>query len=167
MPSEPCSRARRQPVRTAFQALTLGLLAFPFCTQAQDAAAPAPHLLDGLWLWRTPTSTTFLIVAVILALSAVVGIALYRAVVRRQVKLGVHPHVLGWTLGFFVAGFDLWAIFALLYAKGFIGLGIPAIWFALFLFLVVMMLVLGRIEKWLIFFLILIAALIAFQVMTA
>lgn len=148
-------------------ATALQLLSFGAAAQAADSPAPAPGIFEGLWLWRTPTSTTLLIIVLILILSALVGIALYRVLLRRQVKQGVHPHVLGWTLGFFVAGFDLWAVFALLYARGFIGLGIPALWFALFLFLVVMMLVLGRVRKWLVFFLILIAALIVFQVMTA
>ena len=130
------------------------------------AGEPSPGHSVGFWHWQTPSSTDILVLFLVLVLTSIIGFGLYRALLRNQVKQGVHPHVLGWTLGFLVAGINLYVMFALLFASTAIGLGIPAVLFGLFLFLVIVMLVLGKIGRWIIFFLLLIAALVAFQVLS-
>jgi hypothetical protein len=131
------------------------------------AAQAEQDLLANLWLWRSPQPTTLLLIVLVLVLSIAIGFALYRAMLRQQVRNGIHPHVFGATLGFLVGAINLWFVFTMLFADESVGLGIPAVLFGIFLFVVVIMLALGKIRGWLMIVLVILAALIAFQILTA
>lgn len=157
----PPTRLRRAPERMMPGCARTILLTLAAAFGGPACAGP----LDSPWHFQTPEPTTFLLLVIVLVLTAILGIGLYRALLLSHVKRIEHPHVLGWTLAFVVAGIDLWVFFALLYHKGFIGIGIPAVLATVFFFLAFMMILLGRVKQWVVFVLLALAALVIFQLL--
>jgi hypothetical protein len=111
------------------------------------------------WAVTLPDNQTFVILFLWLLGVFILGFSLYRILLKNQVRQGVHPHIWRDTLIFLAVGLYLLVLF--LQLLDLIGLG----WFAaigfIYLSMLLMWIFLGKALRPLIFFLVIMVAIIA------
>jgi hypothetical protein len=111
------------------------------------------------WAVRVPDNQTFVILFLWLLGIFILGFSLYRILLKNQIRQGVHPHIWRDTLIFFITGLYLLVLFLQLFDQ--IGLG----WFAAIGFIymssLLMWIILGKALRPLIFFLVIMVAIVA------
>ncbi len=115
----------------------------------------------GLWDVIMPLNQTFLILFIWLAGFVVMGFSLYRMLLINQVRQQVHPHVFGATIILLCVGGFLLVSFLSLNEN--VGVAYFALLGCIYLFVLLMMVFLGKALRPLIFFLIIMAVIIAFR----
>jgi hypothetical protein len=116
-----------------------------------------------LWSWEVPSGMTLIWLFAGLLLTVILIFGMYRVLLKGQIQSGVHPHILGWTLGLFFSGLYLLIAVFVLFNLGNIGLGFFAIIAGVILFAMLIMLFLGKVMPFLWFFVVIAAAFIIFQ----
>jgi len=113
----------------------------------------------SIWAVTLPDNQTFVILFLWLLGIFILGFSLYRILLKNQIRQGVHPHIWRDTLIFLAVGLYLLVLFLQLLDQ--IGLG----WFAaigfIYLAMLLMWISLGKALRPLIFFLVIMVAIIA------
>lgn len=116
----------------------------------------------GLWEGSLPDNQTFVVLFVWLLGFIILGVSLYRLLLKKQVSQEEHPHILSHTLILLCTGGFLLASFWLLDQE--IGLGWLAMIGSIYLAVLLMFVSLGKaLRNPLIFFVVFMAAIIAFR----
>jgi len=115
----------------------------------------------SLWDVILPDNQTFLILFLWLVGFMILGFFSYRLFLKNQIRQGVHPHILSATLILFCAGAFLLVSFILL--DQLIGLAYFAILGAIYLFVLLMLVFLGKALRPLLFILVIIAVVVALR----
>ena len=136
-------------------------LCWPGISQAQQEAGTTG---SDLWYWEAPYGTILVVLFVGLLFTILLILGMYRLLLKSQVQKGLHPHMLGWTLGLFFSGVYLLLAIFFLYHSHSIGLGIFTLVATVLIFFLLIMLFLGKVMNLLWFFVIIAIALIVFQV---
>ena len=119
---------------------------------------------DGLFFFQLPNDNLVVMGLIgVIILSIVLGIGLYRSLLKRNVKNGTHPQVFAWSVVFAFAAFDLWLILAVLFQMDSIGPGIAAIVAGIFLFTLLLMMFVGKLQKFILLWVLFLVGLAIFQ----
>jgi len=113
------------------------------------------------WELTLPNNQAFVILFLWLLGFIILGFSLYRVLLKNQVRQGVHPHILSHTLTLLCTGGYLLVLF--LYLLDQIGLGWFAVMGSIYLFILLMMVFLGKALRPVILFLVIMLAIIAFR----
>jgi membrane-associated HD superfamily phosphohydrolase len=114
-----------------------------------------------IWELSLPNNQTFVVLFLWLLGFIILGFSLYRVLLKNQVRQDVHPHILSHTLILLCTGGYLLVLF--LYLLDQIGLGWFAVIGSIYLFVLLMMVFLGNVLRPIIFFLVIMLAIIAFR----
>lgn len=128
-------------------------------TTSESSSSASSVLLN----FDLPSNTHLLMIFLAVILAIVLGIVFYRALLKSQVTKGVHPREFFATITFMVIGFFLLALFFILVNSGITSLGWFTILAGLYLFFLVVFMAMGKIRKWILVILVLIIAVIGFQ----
>jgi len=121
----------------------------------------AANSVEDLWALAAPTSRTVVFLVLWLLGFFIVCFSLYRILLKSQVRQGVHPHILAYTLILFGTGGYLLVLFLSLLDQ--IGLGWFIVIGSLYLFILLMLVMLGKALKFIVLFLFFLIVVIAFQ----
>ncbi|MGH8477718.1 MAG: hypothetical protein ACRER2_18460 [Methylococcales bacterium] len=126
------------------------------------AMQPAQAAARDLWVVALPDNTTLLWLAFGLLGAIILGGVLYRLTVKSQMSKGVHPHHLGLSLLLLCAGcFLVYGYFFL--SETVLGAGYFAVIGGIYLFLILVLLMMGRVTRWILYFLLSVLLLAGFR----
>lgn len=119
---------------------------------------------SALFKFNLPDNTNLLFLFIALIIAAVLGIIIYRAMLKSQITKGIHPREFFATITFTVLGFFLLTMFFVLGdSKEATSLGWFTIFAGLYLVFLISFMALGRLRKWILIVFILIISIIGFQ----
>jgi len=132
---------------------------FEDSSNSEGLSSPTSVLLN----FDLPSNTHLLMIFFAVMLAIVLGIIFYRALLKSQVTKGIHPREFFATITFMVFGFFLLALFFILINSGISSLGWFTILAGLYLFFLIVFMAMGKIRKWILVILVLIIAIVGFQ----
>jgi len=122
-----------------------------------------PDSGSNLFFFNRPDNQLTITLIGAAALSVLLGIGIYRAFLKRNVKNGMHPQVFAWTVVFAFAAIDLWLILAALFEFDRLGVGYAAVISGIFLFTLLLLMFVGKLHRSIMLLVLLLAGLAVFQ----
>ncbi len=116
---------------------------------------------NNIWTFTMPDNNSVILLLLWIIGFMILYFSLYRVFLKNQIRQGVHPHILSNTLILLCVGGFLLVSF--LYLDRDIGLAWFTIFAGLYSFFLLIFIVLGKALRPLIFFLVIMAAIIAFR----
>lgn len=100
---------------------------------------------NSLWVWNGLPPTTWLLVILTFGVATILGIGIYRVLLKTQVVKGIHPQVFSWTVIYIASGLWLLTVFQIIFGNSPAGIGYFVVFIAIYILSLLFMLMLRRI----------------------